>query len=312
MLLDHTSGVFNVGDEGDIVSRYHRVGRPRVAVLRLPAGGTRSLPAKRVSMSTVCSSRSPRPMSGISNRVLAITTATSTTSSQQWRCRSDRFADWRAAAPRLVEPLGLRHTTIAPDDLSSPEMHGYGVDADDGSLVDLTDDFLALGNGGGGGVISTADELLTIMQAIASGRCSPTPLVEDMKARHRAVRRVVRTRSRHVLLSCGTFYGHGGAVSGTIRSLSSAPMARPGWSSPSTSARTSNPTLSPSPNPSSATDTALDFAPLPLWATVRLAPRLTSRRRLLFGLWVQRGRSISLAAHHPITLGPTSMRCPRL
>jgi D-alanyl-D-alanine carboxypeptidase len=115
---------------------------------------------------------------------------------------------------RLVEPLELRHTTIAPSDAGLPEMHGYELDAG-GTLLDITDDFLALGNGGSGGVISTADELLTIMQAIVSGTLLPAPLVADMKSA------TVQSNQSYGLglvtyyLSCGTFYGHGGATSGT-------------------------------------------------------------------------------------------------
>jgi D-alanyl-D-alanine carboxypeptidase len=60
---------------------------------------------------------------------------------------------------RIVEPLGLEHTTMAPPDLASPEFRGYGTDVDDGSLVDITDDLTLAGNGASGGVVSTADEL---------------------------------------------------------------------------------------------------------------------------------------------------------
>ena len=41
----------------------------------------------------------------------------------------------------------------------------------------MTDDLLALGNGGNGGVISNADELLTILQAILAGRFLSTAIV---------------------------------------------------------------------------------------------------------------------------------------
>ena len=115
---------------------------------------------------------------------------------------------------RLVEPLGLRHTTIAPSDPGLPEMHGYELNGD-GSLLDVTDDFLALGNGGSGGVISTADELLTIMQAIVSGELLPEPLVADMKAATIQSNQSYGLGLATYYLSCGTFYGHGGAASGT-------------------------------------------------------------------------------------------------
>lgn len=109
---------------------------------------------------------------------------------------------------RIVEPLGLRHTTVAPDDRQSPDMRGYSSDTADGSLVDLTDDFLAFGNGASGGEVSTADELLAVMQAIVSARLVSAPLVTDM------VQPTDQSKGSYGLglatykLSCGRFYGH--------------------------------------------------------------------------------------------------------
>ena len=40
----------------------------------------------------------------------------------------------------------------------------------------MTDDLVAFGNGGNGGIISTPDELLTVMQAIVSADSSPRTL----------------------------------------------------------------------------------------------------------------------------------------
>ena len=113
---------------------------------------------------------------------------------------------------RIVEPLGLRHTTIAPPDLASPEFRGYDASTTDGSPVDVTDGLLAFGNGGNGGVISTADELLTIMQAIVSGGLLPAALVGEME---RPVLQSYGLGLATYDLSCGRFYGHGGSVNGT-------------------------------------------------------------------------------------------------
>jgi D-alanyl-D-alanine carboxypeptidase len=94
-------------------------------------------------------------------------------------------------------------------------MHGYLAEDTSAGLKDVTDDALALGNGGSGGVISTADELLTIMQAMVSGRLLDATLEADMK------RATVESSGSYGLglatyhLSCGTFYGHGGAIDGT-------------------------------------------------------------------------------------------------
>jgi len=64
-------------------------------------------------------------------------------------------------------------------------------------------------------VISTADELLTMMQAIVSGRLFSQSLLVEMK------HPTVQSDNAYGLglatyyLSCGTFYGHGGAIDGT-------------------------------------------------------------------------------------------------
>lgn len=113
---------------------------------------------------------------------------------------------------RIVEPLGLRHTTIAPPDLASPEFRGYDASTPGVSPVDVTDDLLAFGNGGNGGVISTADDLLTIMQAIVSGRLLPSDLVEEME---QPVLQSYGLGLATYDLSCGRFLGHGGSVNGT-------------------------------------------------------------------------------------------------
>ena len=69
-------------------------------------------------------------------------------------------------------PPGLGHTSIAPPDIGSPELRGYGTNATDGSLVDLTDDLAWFGNGGNGGIISTADDLLPSCWPSSGGRIS--------------------------------------------------------------------------------------------------------------------------------------------
>ena len=113
---------------------------------------------------------------------------------------------------RIVEPLGLTHTTLAPPDLGSPELRGYGTSASDGSLVDVTDDLVWFGNGGNGGIISTADDLLAMMQAIVGGRLFPAELVAAMKEPNR---QAYGLGLGTYYLSCGTFYGHQGGVNGT-------------------------------------------------------------------------------------------------
>ena len=116
---------------------------------------------------------------------------------------------------RITVPLGLRHTTVAPTDLGSPELRGYGTNRSPGGLVDLTDDLSLFGNGGSGGVIATADDVLTIMRAIVSGRLLSVAQVDDMKMP------TVQSTNLYGLglityhLTCGVFYGHEGGVAGT-------------------------------------------------------------------------------------------------
>jgi D-alanyl-D-alanine carboxypeptidase len=82
---------------------------------------------------------------------------------------------------RVVEPLGLQRTTPAPPDTESPELRGYGTSTEDGSLVDVTDDLSLFGNGANGGIISTADELLTTLQTIVGGQMLPADQTSQMK-----------------------------------------------------------------------------------------------------------------------------------
>ena len=214
MLLDHSSGIFNVGDEGDIAADIANLPDP---VMRAEATelGTRYLSGERVSMTddlyialAETHDRYFEPGTGhhysnVNYQLAAKVLEQVTGMPLAELVRS-----------RLVEPLGLRRTTIAPSDPGPPEMHGYELNAD-GSLLDISDDLLAVGNGGSGGVISTADELLTIMQAIVSGKLIPEPLVADMKAATIQSNHSYGLGLATYYLSCGTFYGHGGAVSGT-------------------------------------------------------------------------------------------------
>ena len=60
--------------------------------------------------------------------------------------------------------------------------------------------------------MSTADELLTIVEAITSVRLLPAPLVADMKT---PARNSYGLGLATYTLPCGTFYGHEGSVLGT-------------------------------------------------------------------------------------------------
>jgi D-alanyl-D-alanine carboxypeptidase len=90
-------------------------------------------------------------------------------------------------------------------------VHGYLLNAE-GDLIDQTDDLAWFGNGANGGVVSTADELLTLMQAITSGELLGDELTAQMKEVHLAS---YGLGLAEYSLTCGTFYGHAGSVLGT-------------------------------------------------------------------------------------------------
>ncbi len=213
MLLDNTSGVFNVGDESNLATDITNLTDP---VLRDEATdlATRYLADEPVVMPdrlyvalAETHDRYFEPGMGYhySNPNFQLAAMVLTQATGQPLAELLRM--------RIVEPLELKHTTLASTDGALPDMHGY--DANSGSPVDMTADFLALGNGGSGGVISTADELLTIMQAITSGRLLPSPLVDDMKRATTQSNESYGLGLATYYLSCGTFYGHGGSVNGT-------------------------------------------------------------------------------------------------
>jgi len=214
MLLDHTSGIFNVGDEGNIIADVDNLTDPA-----LRAEAAEMVQAYQAGQPVAVSARLFVALAETHDRYFAPGTGChySNVNYQLVTMVLEQVTGMSLAdllRTRIFEPLGLRSTTLAPVDTASPDMRGYGVNAADGMLDDLTDDFLAIGNGGGGGVVSTAGELLTIMQAIVSGRLLPAPLVDDMK------RATPQSGASYGLglatyyLSCGTYFGHGGAIDG--------------------------------------------------------------------------------------------------
>lgn len=116
---------------------------------------------------------------------------------------------------RLFTPLGLARTTILPPDTAPPDLTGYGTSTEDGSLVAVDYEVVVLGNGGGGGIISTAGELYTMIHAIVAGGFLPDDLAAEMR------RPTAESGYSYGLglgayqLSCGTFHGHEGGVAGT-------------------------------------------------------------------------------------------------
>ena len=211
-LLNHTSGIFDEGNDGDPISDVEKLADSPLrdearAVVKRYLAGERVIASDRLFVA----------LSEAHDRYFAPGTGYhySNTNYQLAGMILEKVTGRPLAdllRTRIVQPLELRHTTIAPPDLDSPELRGYGTSTTDGSQVDITDDLIAFGNGGNGGVISTADELLTIMQGIVSGRLLPAALVNDMKT---PARESYGLGLATYTLTCGTFYGHEGGVNGT-------------------------------------------------------------------------------------------------
>ncbi len=229
-LLDHTSGIF---DESNGVATQAAL-EADIAKLADPALRTeattvlqQALAGKRV----IASDRLLVALSETHDRLFAPGTQFSYSNTNYQvaamvlaRVTRTSLADLLQA--RLAVPLALQRMTMTPPDTASPEFRGYGTSSalqrmtmtppdtssTDGSLVDLTDDLSWFGNGGNGGIISTADDLLTAMRAVVGGTYLPEELTKAM---------LTPNMGSYGLgiggysFSCGTFFGHQGGVNGT-------------------------------------------------------------------------------------------------
>jgi D-alanyl-D-alanine carboxypeptidase len=211
-LLDHTSGIFNAGDEGDPVADLERLTDPALReeareLLRRYLAGEEVRLSDRIWIALAeTHDRYFEPGTGfhysnVNYQMLGLILERTTGKPLAELLRS-----------QIVEPLRLGSTSLAPADESTPEMHGFDARRQPGSLVDVTDDITWFGNGGNGGVISTADELLRIMQAIVTGRLLPAELASEMRTPHLASYGLGLATYE---LKCGTYYGHAGSVLGT-------------------------------------------------------------------------------------------------
>lgn len=210
-LLAHTSGVFDEGNEGDIGGDVARLADPALraeaqTVFSRHAAGQRVVASCRLLVALAeTHERYFAPgmgyhYSNINYQLLGMLLERATGTSLASLLRT-----------RIVEPLGLHGTTLAPADLASPDLRGYDTTAT-GAMSDLTDDLVVYGNGGNGGLVTTADELLAILRAVVSGRLFGGDLVAEME---RPVRESYGLGLATYKLPCGTFVGHGGSVSGT-------------------------------------------------------------------------------------------------
>jgi D-alanyl-D-alanine carboxypeptidase len=213
MLLAHTSGIFDEGNEGDPVDDLALLTDPRLlaeaeALDEAYRAGTQAVASDRLLIGLAeTHDRYFLPGTGYAYSNINYQVAVRALEASTGYTLSDLLEG------RLIDPLGLEHTTIAPPDLSSSDFRGYQV-GDDG-LHDVTDDLLAFGNGGNGGVLSTAPELVAILRHIIGGgalseellRLLTTPTTESGGTYGLGI------ATYH--LTCGTFYGHAGSVNGT-------------------------------------------------------------------------------------------------
>jgi D-alanyl-D-alanine carboxypeptidase len=215
MLLDHTSGVFDQLNEGSPAD-IDRLPDPEMktearSLARRYAGGKQVIAPDRLLVALAeTHDRYFPPGSGYhysnTNYQLAamvLEAATETSLADLMR-------------ERIVEPLGLENTTVTPPDTEPPALRGYTPGRRDGMFNDITDDLIGFGNGGNGGVISTGEELLTIIRAIVSGRLVRPHLLSEMTTMTSQSNSTYGLGLARYDLSCGTFFGHGGSVNGTV------------------------------------------------------------------------------------------------
>ena len=210
-LLSHTSGIFDEGNEGDPVADAAALTDPDLRaeaddVLQRYRAGEPVIASDRLLIALAeTHDRYFRPGAGyhysnINYQLAALVAETAT---------GRTVAELLDA--RIVEPLGLEDTTIAPPDLRSPDLRGYD-EAGGGTITDVTDDLLAFGNGGNGGIVSTADELLAMLRAIVRGELFSQELVIEMET---PVREAYVLGLGTAVTPCGDVYGHSGSVNGT-------------------------------------------------------------------------------------------------
>jgi D-alanyl-D-alanine carboxypeptidase len=215
MLLDHTSGVFaqtNEGRVGDI----DRLSDPRLRaeaqtlVGRYADGEQVIVPDRLLVALAETHELYFAPGAGYHYSNINYQLAAMVLEEVSGKTLADLLYE------RIAGPLGLERTTIAPPDTRSPELRGYVPGRRHGMFVDVTDDLIAFGNGGNGGVVSTGHELLTIMKAIVSGQLLPQPLVDQMTTMTPQSDGTYGLGLMRFDLPCGAFYGHTGRVSGTV------------------------------------------------------------------------------------------------
>jgi D-alanyl-D-alanine carboxypeptidase len=215
MLLNHSSGIFNAGDEGDVLADIERISDPN---LRQQAQDltARYLTGEAVIFPDVVivAIADTHPLyfepgtgyhySNVNYQLAAMALAAATGNDLP-----------SLLLERLAAPLGFSSISSAPADLEVPDLRSYTNDPGTDQLIDTSTDLIAVGNGGSGGVISTAGDLLDALQAIIVGDMLPESLRVEMA---RPTEQSGGTYGLGVVtfnLVCGDFLGHSGAIGGT-------------------------------------------------------------------------------------------------
>jgi D-alanyl-D-alanine carboxypeptidase len=212
-LLDHTSGVFAVGDEGDLVADIGRLTDPdmRAEATQLATAFGRgepvvpSVPLLVALAETHDRYGPPGTVFHYSNvNYLLLGSALEVVTGQPLAALLQQ---------RVATPLGLTKTRLAEVG-AAVDVRGYVVDPS-GALNDPGNAHLLLrGNGASGGVTSTTDELLTIVRAVVTGDLLGRELTAAMLSPSDPSEGAYGLGIASYHLSCGTFYGHAGGIAG--------------------------------------------------------------------------------------------------
>jgi D-alanyl-D-alanine carboxypeptidase len=227
MLLEHTSGLFAVGDEGDLAADIGRLTDPalRAEAQQLAAAFARgepvvpSVPLLVALAETHDRYGPPGTTFHYSNvNYLLLGQALETVAGAPLAALLQQ---------RVVEPLGLAHTALAaPGD--PVDVRGFVLGAD-GALSDPGNAHLLLrGNGASGSATSTTSELLTALRAIVAGDLLPAELTTAMRTPTLASHGAYGLGLATYHLRCGTFYGHAGGIAGVDVSGLVSPDAQDG------------------------------------------------------------------------------------
>jgi D-alanyl-D-alanine carboxypeptidase len=217
-LLDHTAGIFNEGSEGDPVADIAAIADPalreegQAALGRAMTDVTEVIPAE-VSVAAA----ETHPRYGDPGLSYHYSNTGYQAAGLYLEAVTGRPLD-ALVTEEVAEPLGLARFTLAPADRTPPEFRGHETLTATGEPVDAADDLRAFGNGANGGVLTTADDLVTFFRALVGGRLLEPGLVTQMRQPTTAS---IGADSAYGLglatyrLTCGRFFGHEGGVNGT-------------------------------------------------------------------------------------------------